>query len=125
MEPKGFCCRQAIARKNFRISESAKIMEQGQGNVARDAEEGGLLGAVSGAVVGMLAGGPVGAVVGAVVGGAASAAAVDFVEKQDAEKQGAGQHEEGSGPEKDAPAAELPPVCGRQVQSGLHAYERG
>ena len=100
-------------------------MEQGQGNGVRDAEEGGLLGAAGGAVVGMLAGGPVGAVIGAVVGGAASAAAVDFVEKQGAEKQDIGPHEEGSGQEEDARAAEMPPVCGRQVQPGLHAYERG
>ncbi len=116
MEPEGFCCRQSIARTKFRTSESTKIMgmEQGQENAARDAEEGGLLGAVSGAVVGALAGGPLGAVVGAVVGGAASAAAVDFVEKREqAEKQ-----------EEDASSGERPPVCGRQVQSGLHAYER-
>lgn len=99
-------------------------MEQSQENAARDAEEGGLLGAVSGAVVGMLAGGPLGAVVGAVVGGAASAAAVDFVEKQDAEKQDAEKQKQTGRQEEDALAAELPPVCGRQLQPGLHAYER-
>lgn len=124
MEPESFCCRQAMAERNFRTSESTKTMEQGQENTARDAEEGGLLGAVSGAVVGMLAGGPVGAVVGAVMGGAASAAAVDFVEKQDAEKQDAEKQEQGDGQEENVRAAELLPVCGRQVQSGLHAYER-
>ena len=119
MEPEGFCCRQAIAEKKFPKQEGTKTMEQGQENAARDAEEGGLLGAVSGAVVGMLAGGPVGAVIGAVAGGAASAAAVGCVERQGAEKQ-----KQPGGQEEDMPAAGLPPVCGRQVQPGLHAYER-
>lgn len=116
MEPEGFCCRQSIARTLFRTSESTKTMgmEQGQGNTARDAEEGGLLGAVSGAVVGALAGSPLGAVVGAVVGGAASAAAVDLVDK----------HEQAEKQEEDVSSSERSPVCGRQVQPGLHAYER-
>ena len=81
--------------------------------VVRDAEEGGLLGAVSGAVVGALAGGPLGAVIGAVAGGAASAAAVGFMERQEPEEK-----------QEDLLPSERLPVCGRQVQPGLHAYER-
>ena len=96
-----------------------------QADAAHDVEEGGLLGAVGGAAVGMLAGGPFGAIIGAVAGGAVSAAAVSIVSGDNRDHaMVAPEAKADSGAAEAAPAAEHSPVCGRQAQSGLHAYER-
>ena len=96
-----------------------------QADTKRGVEEGGLLGAVGGAVVGMLAGGPVGAIIGAVAGGAVSAAAVSIVSGNNRDRAMISPEAKAdTDAAKAAPAAEHSSICGRQVQSSLHAYER-